>query len=153
VEQAHTDMHADVADRLAALDQRYTAGRRTIVDVLAGAGRPLTVPEIMREAGSAGLPQSSAYRNLTVLLDAGVVDRLAGNDDHGRYELTEELAGHHHHLICESCGAVADVHALPRLERALDDAARLAAEMSGFEITGHRIDLVGRCRDCRAAGR
>jgi Fe2+ or Zn2+ uptake regulation protein len=151
------DVHPDVAARLGSVDQRYTAGRRAIVDTLAAAGRPLTVPEIIGDmltdrpdsGGRGPLPQSSAYRNLTVLVDAGVVRRVNGTDDHGRFELAEELAGHHHHLLCVSCGRVDDVSAVPTLERALDDAARLAAEATGFEVTGHRIDLVGRCATCR----
>jgi Fe2+ or Zn2+ uptake regulation protein len=145
-----------VAVRLSSVDQRYTSGRRAIVDALTSAGRPLTVPEIIGDRDDAApgrdpLPQSSAYRNLTVLVDAGVVHRVSGTDDHGRYELAEELSGHHHHLLCESCGRVDDVSAVPQLERALDDAARLAAEATGFEVTGHRIDLVGRCASCRTA--
>jgi Fe2+ or Zn2+ uptake regulation protein len=143
------ELHHSVADRLGRAEQRYTVGRRTIVDVLAAAGRPLTVPEVLAAADRRALPQSSAYRNLTVLVDAGVVHRLAGTDDHARYELAEELAGHHHHVLCGDCGRVADVETSPGLERALADAARLVSEQTGFEVTGHRIDLVGRCGACR----
>ncbi|MGH9185160.1 MAG: Fur family transcriptional regulator [Acidimicrobiales bacterium] len=143
------DVHDQTALRLAALDQRYTRGRRAIVTVLASAGRPLTVPEILDGTDRGALPQSSAYRNLTVLNDAAVVRRLPGTDEFARYELAEELAGHHHHFLCDSCGTVADVSASPRLERALAEAARVAADESGFKVTGHRMDLLGRCRDCR----
>jgi Fur family transcriptional regulator, ferric uptake regulator len=145
---AERSLHEEVAVRLASLDQRYTAGRRAIVGVLEGAERPLTVPELLDQAGTS-LPQSSAYRNLGVLVEAGVVHRIAGTDEHGRFELAEDLSGHHHHLLCSSCGTVADVSALPRLERALVEAAQTAADETGFEITGHRLDLVGRCADCR----
>jgi Fur family ferric uptake transcriptional regulator len=149
-------LHQEVAVRLAALDQRYTAGRRALVEVLGEADRPLTIAEILEaanrgaRAGSARLPQSSAYRSLTALAEAGVVRRLAGADDLGRFELAEDLSGqHHHHLVCASCGVVADVRASPRLERALSEAGRVAADETGFEVTDHRIDLVGRCSDCR----
>ena len=141
--------------RLAALDQRYTRGRRALVEVLGDTDRPLTIPEILEAAnrsrsGGHRLPQSSAYRSLTALAEAGVVRRLAGNDDLGRFELAEDLSGHHHHhLVCTSCGLVADVPASPRLERALSEAGRVAAEETGFEVNDHRIDLVGRCSDCR----
>lgn len=134
--------------RLAALDQRYTVGRRAIIEVLDGVERPLTVPEIVARAKPAAVPVSSAYRNLTALLDAGVVHRVAGTDDHGRYELAEDLAGHHHHLLCARCGTVSDISAYPRLERALADAAKVARDETGFEVTGHRIDLLGVCQDC-----
>ncbi len=140
--------HDEVAAGLARVEQRYTPGRRAIIDVLARAERPLTVPEILAAAGPA-VPQSSAYRSLTVLIDAGAVRRVAGTDDMGRFELAEDLSGHHHHLHCVECGRVADVQALPRLERALAAAAHVAAEQTGFDVIEHRIDLVGRCTDCR----
>jgi Fur family transcriptional regulator, ferric uptake regulator len=141
-------LHDEAALRLAALDQRYTSNRREIVHVLSTAERPLTINEIVDAAGS--VPVSSAYRSLTVLADAHVVRRIAGNDDTGRFELAEDLSGqHHHHLICSSCGTVVDIAASPRLERALAETARAAAEEAGFEVHEHRIDLVGRCSDCR----
>jgi Fur family ferric uptake transcriptional regulator len=140
-------LHDEAALRLGALDQRYTSNRREIVRVLAGAERPLTINEIVDSAPS--VPVSSAYRSLTVLADARVVRRVAGADDTGRYELAEDLSGqHHHHLICSTCGTVVDIAASPRLERALADAAKAAAEEAGFEVHEHRIDLVGRCQDC-----
>jgi len=141
-------IHDEAALRLAALDQRYTGNRREIVEVLAGAERPLTITEIVDIAPT--VPVSSAYRSLTVLADAHVVRRVAGTDDTGRFELAEDLSGeHHHHLICSNCGTVVDVAASPRLERALADAARAAADEAGFEVHEHRIDLVGRCSNCR----
>ena len=141
-------IHDEAALRLAALDQRYTENRREIVQVLAGAERPLTITEIVDIAPT--VPVSSAYRSLTVLADAHVVRRVAGTDDTGRFELAEDLSGeHHHHLICSNCGTVVDIAASPRLERALADAARAAAEEAGFEVHEHRIDLVGRCSNCR----
>lgn len=143
------ELHDEVALRLARLEQRYTTGRRTIVEVLETADRPLTVPEMIEKAPAATMPVSSAYRNLAVLLEAGVVHRVSGTDEHTRFELAEELAGHHHHLLCASCGSVADVSALPRLERALADSIRIIREKTGFEVTSHRIDLLGRCEACR----
>lgn len=140
-------VHDDVTVRLARLDQRYTRVRRALVETLAGAGRPVTIPEIL--GSNPGLSQSTAYRNVTALIEAGVARRVAGADDHGRFELAEELSGHHHHLVCRECGTVEDVHPSPRLERALADAARAAGEELNFEVVEHRFDLVGRCADCR----
>lgn len=132
------------------MDQRYTRGRRAIVAVLEAAERPLTVPEVVQRAEPGSVPLSSAYRNLSILAEADVVHRVVGADDHSRFELAEDLGGHHHHLLCSECGTVSDVSAHPRLERALADAARVAGEETGFEVTGHRIDLLGRCEACRS---
>jgi Fur family transcriptional regulator, ferric uptake regulator len=146
---AAMEVHAEVGTRLAATGQRYTTGRRALVEVLEASGRPLTVPELTQGAGAWGLSQSSTYRNLTVLVDSGVVRRVQGAAGHDRFELAEGLAGHHHHLLCTSCGVVADVAATPRLERAVAEAARAASEASGFQVMGHQVDLVGLCGQCR----
>ncbi len=108
--------------------------RQALVATVAAAGRPLSVPEIL--ALSVGLPQSSAYRNVKVLIDAGVVRRVSGIDDHDRFELAEELAGHHHHLICGRCGKVEDVMPSPRLKRAMAEAACVVSEEQGYQVTG-----------------
>jgi Fur family ferric uptake transcriptional regulator len=140
-------IHDAVGRRLARLDQRYTYLRKLLVTTLAEAGRPLSIPEIL--TGAPELPQSSAYRNLTALIEVGVVRRVSGTDDHGRFELAEELSGHHHHLVCAACGKVEDVHPSPDLERALGDAARAVAGEQDYEVTEHRLDLLGLCPDCR----
>lgn len=140
-------LHEAVERRLEAQDQRYTPMRRLLVDALAASGRPLTVPEILDRAP--GLPQSSAYRNVTALIDAGVVRRVATSDDHWRVELAEEISGHHHHhLVCGTCGRVEDVPPSPTLERALGETARLVAARTGFMVNEHRLDLVGVCAAC-----
>ena len=141
------ELHAKVAARLGGRDQRYTAVRRNIVERLFRSERPLTVPQIAASAKS--VPLSSAYRNITVLLEAGVVRKVAGTGDHDRFELAEEISGHHHHLVCEKCGTVDDVPSSTRLERVLDEAARLAAEEQGYQVTSHRFDLIGLCWHCQ----
>lgn len=142
-------LHLEASLRLAAVGQRYTASRRALVEAVALAGRPVAIPEVLADAP--GVSQSSAYRNLSVLCEARVARRIVGSDDFGRFELSEDLSGrHHHHLVCSSCGMVCDIAAFPRLEQVLAEAARLAASETGYEVNNHRIDLEGRCPRCQA---
>ena len=143
--QAPRDPHADVERRLAAVGQRYTAGRRRLIDALARAAKPLAIHELL---ASAALPQSSAYRNLTVLEQAGAVHRIVTDEDFGRYELAEAFTAHHHHLICSSCGRVEDVTIPSSLEADVDRALGKVARRTGFATVAHRLDLIGTCRDC-----
>jgi Fe2+ or Zn2+ uptake regulation protein len=140
-------LHATVTTRLRQLGQRATANRIALVDVLAAAARPMTIPDVL--ASRRDFAQSSVYRNLVVLEQAGVVHRIVTNDEYARFELAEDLTGnHHHHLICSICGAVEDVPASAGLERSLHDAVAEIRRATGFHTEAHRIDLVGRCRDC-----
>jgi Fe2+ or Zn2+ uptake regulation protein len=115
------------------------------VELLANEG-PLSTPEVLR--GRGGLKQSSVYRNLAVLEHAGVVRRVVTDEEFGRYELTEDLTGHHHHLICSSCGRVEDVTVPSQLEGTLDRTLDRLAKRAGFADVDHRLDLIGTCSDC-----
>lgn len=141
-----TDLHGAINELLEDDGQRYTAGRRSLVDVLQQAGRPLTAAEILA-AGS--LSQSSAYRNLAVLETCGVVHRVAGSDELARFELAEDLTdNHHHHLICTACGTVSDFTVADELEADLEAAMAEVARATGFRAEHHRLDLLGRCSAC-----
>ncbi len=141
------ELHRAVSTRLAGEDQRYTRGRRRLVDALASAGRPLTASEVL---AAGDLAQSSAYRNLAALELCGVVHRVAGSDEFARFELAEDLTDHHHHhLICTACGLVTDFTVSDRLERSLEAAMATVAETTGFAPDHHRLDLLGRCGSCR----
>jgi len=141
-----SELHATVGDRLRGAGQRYTPSRRALVAALVGADRPPTIPELLGDRP--GLAQSSAYRNLSVLEQAGIVHRIVTNDEHARFELAEDLAGHHHHLVCGRCGRVEDFTVSASLERSLEAALAKVAGGTGFAVDHHRLDLVGTCSDC-----
>ncbi|HWC12849.1 MAG TPA: transcriptional repressor [Acidimicrobiales bacterium] len=140
------DLHATVAQRLRRLDQRYTPVRRQLVQVLADAHGPRSAPELIAAVGD--LPQSSVYRNLADLIQAGVTRRVQATDDLARFELAEDLAGHHHHLVCTSCGEVVDVTLSRAIEQAVGRAAEEVAAAARYRPGGHRLDLLGLCERC-----
>jgi Fe2+ or Zn2+ uptake regulation protein len=141
-----TDVHDLAAGRLRAHGQRYTTGRRRLVSALVAAGQPVAIPDLLQQ--DRGVAQSSAYRNLAVLEEAGVVCRIVTSDEFARWELTEDLTEHHHHLICTSCGSVADVTLSPTIERSLDRAITAVESETGFRTDEHRLDLLGTCTTC-----
>lgn len=141
------ELHDHIKALLSAEDQRYTRGRRRLVEVLHASGRPVTLPEILESDPS--LPQSSAYRNLEALERAGAVTRVATGLDHARFELAECLIGHHHHLICVRCGLVEDVELGHAIEVAVDDAFLRIARSKNFVPLHHNLDLHGECEQCQ----
>lgn len=143
---ADAELHAAVAARLAEHEQQYTPIRRAVVDAVAAAGSPITLPELL--AADRTLAQSSAYRSLAVMVEAGVIRRLVHVGDHARYELDEHLTEHHHHLICEHCGVVADVTLPPKVESAMDRSFADAARATGFTARHHAVDIYGLCAEC-----
>ena len=141
-----TDLHAIASTRLRADGQRYTPRRRALVELLAEVDQPSTIPQLLEQRRD--LAQSSVYRNLAVLERAGVVHRIVTTDEFARYELAEDLTEHHHHLICASCGDVTDFTVPDAVEHDLEAALAKVARRTGFQVTDHRLDLVGTCSHC-----
>src|SRR5207237_2323620 len=125
--------------RLRRLGQRLTPRRQSLLEILRSAAHPLTIHEIL-ERGN-GLAMSSAYRNLTVLEQAGVVHRMVTGEDFARYELAEELTEHHHHLVCSSCGLVHDLPSAVDVERLLTAVAEPATEQGLAPVPTQLADV------------
>ena len=116
----------------------------------AGPGRelPLPLPAILTRHRA--LKQSSVYRNLGGAGAAGLPGEIT-DEGFGRYELTEDLTGHHHHLgLLElRCGGGRDFE--PGFEETLEAQLADLADRTGFSAVSHRLDLIGLCRSCAAA--
>jgi Fe2+ or Zn2+ uptake regulation protein len=147
VDAVADDVHELATQRLRRISQRYTPGRRLLVEVLADSPRPLTIPEIVQR--NEGLATSSVYRNLAMLEQAGIATRIVTSHEHARYELSERFGHHHHHLVCSDCGNVRDFTLPPGVEDTIDAALRRAARKHGYRADGHRLDLTGTCPDCQ----
>ena len=137
-----------VEQRLSSEGIRLTRGRRATLQAIADANGPRTAAEIQTDLPET-IPLSSLYRSLSVLAAAGVL--TAQHDAEGimRFELAEWLAGHHHHLVCISCGAAVDVVPNIKQEHAIEQLIEQLAAASGFAVTGHRFEIEGRCASCR----
>jgi Fe2+ or Zn2+ uptake regulation protein len=125
--------------------RRLTRQRRLIWDVLAaepdGHLSAQDVTERVREQAPSVTP-STVYRTLDVLVEAGLVLRTDLGEDRVFYEPAYEH--HHHHLVCERCGAVRHVH-----DDVLGDLAARVETRSGYALSAREITLFGTCPDCR----
>jgi Fur family ferric uptake transcriptional regulator len=140
-------LHGLVKERLRKVSQRYTSGRRALVELLATARQPLSIEDIAQLAPR--LPRSSAYRHLVELQQVGVVQKVAANDPYYRFELAEDITEHHHHLMCTGCGKVIDVTPTPAFEAAMANYLDKLSASNGFAGMDHRLDVLGSCAECR----
>ena len=140
------EVHDEIEARLKGHELRYTPGRRAIINLLISAGHPVSIGDIAD--GLPEVPHSSAYRHLADLQTAGIVRRVAANDDFARFELAEDLTEHHHHLHCVECGNVIDVTPTAGFERALTKSVAELSRAVGFRPQGHRLDALGVCANC-----
>lgn len=99
--------------------------------------------ERLRERGEAvGL--ATVYRCLQALADAGKADVLRTADGETAYRRCSQ--GHHHHLVCRSCGRTVEV-VVPGLERW---AGEIAAA-NGYTGISHDLEIFGTCPACARA--
>ncbi len=139
-----------VASLLGARGVRFTSARRLVVRALARAQGPVAAATLHQGLRSA-VPLSSLYRTLAVLEQAEVLAKEHDAEGVARYELAEWLTGHHHHLVCASCGEVRDVAVDPEAEHRIAGLVERIAAGAGYRATGHRIDIAGACRTCRTS--
>jgi Fur family ferric uptake transcriptional regulator len=136
----------DTVDRLLAKGLRNGGARRAVIELLADQNCCLTAQEIFDELRSSGrrVGIASIYRILELLTAEGAVQRIDLGSGTARYEPILP-GGHHHHLVCDSCGKVEAFE-----DRALEHALTRVEERSGYAVAGHDVVLHGECGDCAA---
>lgn len=87
------------------------------------------------------LSLGTVYRNLNQLADAGRLKKIPLADGSCRFDKTKEA---HSHIVCELCGAVADVH-LPSFQ-ALENTIETETD---FSLRSYDVVLRGVCKRCR----
>jgi Fur family ferric uptake transcriptional regulator len=136
----------EIDRRMAKAGLRWTRARRIVLDAVSTAPAPQSVPDLQAVIGRE-VPLSSLYRVIADLVSARILIRLEFAEGFARFELDEELAAHHHHLVCTECGAVTDVE-LHEFEQAIAATASSLRRRTGFRATMHRLDFFGTCRAC-----
>ncbi|MBI5044864.1 MAG: transcriptional repressor [Candidatus Levybacteria bacterium] len=86
--------------------------------------------------------RATVYRILEAFSQKGLVKRLEFGEGKYRYELSGD---DHHHLICESCGAIEDISDcnIAYLEKDIKNKKK-------FLVKRHSLEFYGQCRDCRS---
>jgi Fur family ferric uptake transcriptional regulator len=97
----------------------------------------------MLRASGDSIGLTTVYRALQALADAGQVDMLRTDDGEAVYRRCS--TGHHHHLVCRSCGRTVEVDG-PAVERWADRVAR----DHGFVDVSHTLEVFGTCANCAA---
>lgn len=121
---------------------RVTQPRLAVLAAVAR--RPHADTDAILEAVRAGfgpVSHQAVYDVLRALTDAGLLRRIQPAGSVARYE--SRTGDNHHHVVCRSCGAIADV------DCAVGKAPCLtAADDAGFAIAEAEVTYWGRCAAC-----
>ncbi|HEY3759586.1 MAG TPA: Fur family transcriptional regulator [Solirubrobacteraceae bacterium] len=133
---------------LAATGRKRGGARRALLELLAAQTCALTALEIedALRAGGRRVSRASVYRILDELEGLRLVSRVETGQAMVRYERSHDAhEGHHHHLVCDSCGMV-----MPFSDDALERAIDSLSERVPLVVAEHEIVLHGACRACAA---
>lgn len=122
---------------------RPTRQRRAVVAALGDVDVFRSAQDIhalLRERG-ADVGLTTVYRTLQGLADAGEIDVLRTPEGESVYRKCS--TGHHHHLVCRTCGLTVEIEG-PAVEAWADKTAR----RHGFAAVEHTLEIFGTCTSC-----
>ena len=128
---------------LGARGAHLTRQRSAVFDYLSRVEHHPTAEEVYL-AVKRKLPRISlatVYKNLEKLVECGAATKLSYGDAAARYDIRTD---HHYHTRCLGCGELRDLESAKGLKLL----QQLVPE-SGFEVEDYRLELLGRCRDCK----
>jgi Fur family ferric uptake transcriptional regulator len=128
-----------VIRRLEALDHRVTPSRVAVIAAVLGQTGHFSVDDVTRQARGVG--RATVFRTMRLLTEMDIVCRVLLEDGTLHYRVSRH--GHHHHLVCVSCGRVRDLD-----ECAVGDLVRELAANTEYTIEGHWLEFYGRCGEC-----
>ena len=133
---------ADPVSLLRSSGLRVTRPRVAVINALGQ--HPHAEVDRLAEVARADLGAVSTqavYDVLRALTEAGVVRRIEPAGSPARFEL--RVGDNHHHVVCRSCGAIADVDCAVGARPCLD-----ASDTHGFVIDEAEVTYWGTCPDC-----
>lgn len=132
----------DLSELLRDHGMRVTSQRLLIHRALHEQGGHVTAEQVHErvERVLPGVTQQTVYSTLALLVELGVARRVAAPGASTRFEARID---DHHHMICERCGSIEDLHARVPVSRAVS-----AARESGFEPGSASVTVLGVCARC-----
>ena len=124
---------------------RETAPRRAIAALIAERHGHFTAADLLADARRTNLTigRATVFRTLDLFAELGALERLDLPSGEHAYVACAPTV-HHHHVVCRSCGASAEV-----ADTGLQAGVRQIGDESGYRIDSHRLELYGLCPACQ----
>jgi Fur family ferric uptake transcriptional regulator len=123
---------------------RLTPQRMLVFEALRNADKHISAEEIYEHLHSrypyANI--STVYRTLELLKKLDLVTETDFGEGRVRYHVADK--GHHHHLICRTCGKITDLE-----ESALYPLKETLLQEYGFDADLRHLAISGECSRCR----
>jgi Fur family ferric uptake transcriptional regulator len=129
---------------LVAEGHSQTKPRRQVLEAFLSHGEPLTSAGVLRQLTDRRINLASVYRAIKLFCRLGVLCEVDHVHEGQRYELSDQYRGHHHHLICGSCGKTQDFE-----DCKLEELEKIIRRRFHFKVTRHDLRFIGLCQRCQ----
>ncbi len=127
-------------------NQRMTRERSIIVDEVFSTHEHFDAEQLIdrlaRRKDHQRVSRSTIYRTLSQLEEAGLIRKVARQDDRDVFEHDYGYP-QHDHLICKRCGNLIEFQ-----NETISEILSAVAAEHGFRMDGHRMEVYGICRTC-----
>lgn len=133
----------EALDTLKGSGVRITPQRHAVLEHLINAMNHPTADDIYKalEDRFPNMSVATVYNNLRLFKDIGLVRELTYGDASSRFDYN---TSEHYHAICNECGKIVDFH-----YPILDEVESLAEQVTGFDVSHHRMEVYGICENCK----
>ena len=134
-------MKTDVSKTLSGHNLKVTGSRKALIDFVTKSDKPVDAQTLIEQLQKTlEIDRVTVFRILNVLTGHGILRKLEFGEGKARYEIATT---EHHHLICESCGAIEDVSDcnIGALEEEI-------GKKKGFHVKRHSLEFFGLCNKC-----
>ncbi|MFL2642819.1 MAG: Fur family transcriptional regulator [Dehalococcoidia bacterium] len=124
-----------------------TKPRLLLIEILLKNRGPIKIEEIIK-ISKGKLAVSSLYRIVNNLKNFDVINEFKTPDNTKVIELSSLEDDHHHHIFCESCGAVYDFDINNQIELDLEKEILKVEEKYNVKVNSHSLEFLGYCNKC-----
>jgi len=124
---------------------KNTKRRSLILEILAKLEQPVTVDQLFLELkkNDVSINISTVYRILETLVSRDLVTKTNISRENKTYFELNRLE-HRHHFVCLDCKQIFWIDDCP-----LENYCELFQTRTGFDVTGHKLEIYGYCPNCK----
>lgn len=144
----HAENSDSIIERCWPSGVKKTHQRIDIFLILYHSDEPLSAADIFDKLNQTAPKEkyafSTVYRNLLAFEKVGIVTKTTlSTEDNAVYELKK--SSHKHYAVCTKCHRKIPIKTCPLH----DISAAVKDSLPGFEITGHQLEILGICNECK----
>ena len=144
-----TDLTQQCRQLLIDNDIPITRPRILLLEILLQHKGPLRIEDVIKMS-EGKLALSSLYRIINFLKSTNLISEFQTPDNTKVIELSNLKDNHHHHVFCQTCGAVEDFELNEVIETSLQKEIQKIESLNNISVLSHSLELLSICNPCQS---